>query len=136
LNLKDACINKAYELYKQINANNDLRGRTVDSRVATVIFMASRLVDQSKPIEKILQFTECTKQELSRTYKKVKELFPEQTQARMMASKVAESCCNTLKLPMDIVQACKQTADNLQSLSAMEGKRPQTVAGVAIMMVI
>lgn len=37
---------------------------------------------------------------------------------------------------MDIVEACKQTADNLSALHVMEGKKPQTVAGVAIMMVL
>jgi transcription initiation factor TFIIIB Brf1 subunit/transcription initiation factor TFIIB len=37
---------------------------------------------------------------------------------------------------MDIIEACKQTADNLSALHAMEGKKPQTVAGVAIMMVL
>jgi transcription initiation factor TFIIIB Brf1 subunit/transcription initiation factor TFIIB len=37
---------------------------------------------------------------------------------------------------MDILSACKQTADNLSALQAMEGKKPQTLAGVAIMMVV
>lgn len=37
---------------------------------------------------------------------------------------------------MDILTACKQTADNLSALQAMEGKKPQTIAGVAIMMVL
>lgn len=37
---------------------------------------------------------------------------------------------------MDIMSACKQTADNLSALQAMEGKKPQTLAGVAIMMVV
>lgn len=54
----------------------------------------------------------------------------------MLASKVAETACNSLKLPMDIMSACKQTADNLSALHAMEGKKPQTIAGVAIMMVL
>ncbi len=42
----------------------------------------------------------------------------------MQSSKVAESACNALKLPMDILSACKQTADNLSALQAMEGKKP------------
>jgi hypothetical protein len=37
---------------------------------------------------------------------------------------------------MDIIEACKKTADNLSALHAMEGKKPQTIAGVAIMMVL
>lgn len=38
-------------------------------------------------------------------------------------------------MPVDIMTACKQTADNLSLLHAMEGKKPQTIAGVAMMMV-
>ena len=52
----------------------------------------------------------------------------------MNAIKVAKSAYNTLLLPMNLVQAGKQTANNLQSLQAMEGKKPQTLAGVFIMM--
>lgn len=69
-------MNKAYELYKQIADEGTLRGRSIDSRVATIIFMASRIVDQHRPIKKILAFTECTEKELSKCYKKVKCLFP------------------------------------------------------------
>ena len=39
-------------------------------------------------------------------------------------------------LPIDIVQACKTTSDNLSSLQVTEGKKPQTIAGAAIYMVL
>ena len=45
LSLKTATVDKAFELYKQIADNGKLKGRSIDARVATVIFMASRLVD-------------------------------------------------------------------------------------------
>ena len=97
--------------------------------------MASRLVDQPKPIKKILVYTDCTEKDLSRCYKKVKDLFP-MYQTRLFASKVAEQACNRLELPIDIVQACKTTSDNLSSLQVTEGKKPQTIAGAAIYMVL
>jgi len=89
LQLKDPTINKAYELYKLITDEGTLKGRGIDSRVATCIFMASRFVDQPKPIKKILAFTDCSEKDLSKCYKKVKYLFP-QFQTRLQASKVAE----------------------------------------------
>ena len=57
-------------------------------------------------------------------------------QTRLFASKVAEQACNRFELPKDIVQACKTTSDNLSSLQVTEGKKPQTIAGAAIYMVL
>lgn len=53
----------------------------------------------------------------------------------MYASKVAEQAANSMDLPMDLCAAAKTTADNLSMLQNMEGKKPQTVAGVALIMV-
>ena len=111
-----------------------LRGRSLDARVATVIFIASRLTDSHKPVDKILAFSECSKRDIGKCYNKVKFLFP-QYQTRLYASKVAEQACNTLELPPDIVNASKITSDNLSSLQIAEGKKPQTLAGAAIWMV-
>ena len=89
LGLKAATIDKAFDLYKQIADDGKLKGRSIDARVATCIFMASRLVDQPKAIKKILVYSDCTEKDLSRCYKKVKDLFP-MYQTRLHASKVAE----------------------------------------------
>lgn len=95
LSLKQPTIEKSYELYKKIQDLGTLRGRSQDARVATVIFIASRLTDSHKPIDKILAFSECSKKDIGKCYNKVKFLFP-QYQTRLYASKVAEHACNTL----------------------------------------
>lgn len=77
LSLKEATITKACDLYKKIADSGELKGKSIDSRVATCIFMASRIVGQPKPIKKILTFSDVTEKDLSKTYKKVKLLFPE-----------------------------------------------------------
>ena len=45
MNLKAATVNKAYDMYKQVADEGNLKGRSIDARVATVIFMASRYED-------------------------------------------------------------------------------------------
>jgi len=45
LNLKSATVDKSFELYKQTADEGILKGRSMDARVATIIFMASRIVD-------------------------------------------------------------------------------------------
>lgn len=135
VNLKEAVIEKSFQLFKQICDSGLLKGMSIDARVATCVFMATRLLDQHKPIKKILAYTECTEKELSKCYKKVKCMFP-QHQTRLHASKIAEQVCTALKLPIDITQACKITSDNLSSLQMLEGKKPQTIAGAAVLMII
>lgn len=76
LNLKKDTVDKALDLYKQISDLGSMKGRSIDARVATVIFMASRFTEQPKPIKTILAFTDCTTKELSKCYKSVKEMFP------------------------------------------------------------
>jgi transcription initiation factor TFIIB len=73
LNLKANVIRKANEMFKQITDSGVLKGRSIDARVATLIFMASRYEDQPKAIKSILAFTECSNKELSKCYKAVKE---------------------------------------------------------------
>ena len=77
LSLKAATLDKAYELFKKITDLGSLRGRSQDAKVATVIFIASRLTDSHKPIDKILAFTECRKRDIGKCYNKVKFLFPQ-----------------------------------------------------------
>jgi transcription initiation factor TFIIIB Brf1 subunit/transcription initiation factor TFIIB len=101
INIKDSTIDKSFQLYKQICDSGLLKGMSIDARVATCVFMATRLMDQHKPIKKILQYTECSEKELSKCYKKVKCMFP-QHQTRLHASKIAEQVCQALKLPIDI----------------------------------
>lgn len=60
LNLKADVIQKANEMIKQITDKETLKGRSIDARVATVIFMASRIENQPKPIKSILAFTDCS----------------------------------------------------------------------------
>ncbi len=43
LNLKDGTVNKACEIYKIIEDNGSLKGKSIVAKVAAVIFVASRL---------------------------------------------------------------------------------------------
>ena len=76
LNLKEPAINKAYEIYKQIE-DKGIKGVSILAKVATVVFIASRIEKQPKGIKEILQVDQVSHKELSSCYKKVKELIPE-----------------------------------------------------------
>lgn len=76
LSLKQPTVDKAFELYKKITDSGQLKGKGQDARVATIIFIASRMTDSHKPIDKILAFTDCSKRDIAKCYKQVKFLFP------------------------------------------------------------
>ncbi len=74
LNLKAPTIVKAFEFFKQIVYSGQLRRRRIVTKVAVVIFMASRLTDQPKSLKTILAFTDCSTKELSKCYKSLRRL--------------------------------------------------------------
>jgi len=54
LNLKEPVVNKAQDLFKQIE-DKGIKGVNLLAKVATVIFVASRLENQPKTIKDILK---------------------------------------------------------------------------------
>lgn len=78
LNLKEGTIVRASKLYKQIEDNGMLKGKSVTAKVAAVIFVASRLQNQPRDIKQILAVTQAKQKELNTCYKKIKELIPDQ----------------------------------------------------------
>mmetsp|Transcript_80213 Transcript_80213/g.111060 ORF Transcript_80213/g.111060 Transcript_80213/m.111060 type:complete len:198 (+) Transcript_80213:445-1038(+) len=115
LNLRqDDVMNYACELMKKIEKSGDLRGRSMEAKVATIIFTASRATGKARTIAQIWKHTDTTKKEVSTCYKKIKSLFPEETdKARLQPSAIVETACNKLKLPADVTKAAKITAVNI-----------------------
>ena len=54
------------------------------------------------------------------------------------ASMVVESVCDELKLPIELVQACKQTVDKLRNSAIYDfvGQCDRIITGAAIMMAL
>lgn len=64
-------------MLKRVEDNGSLKGKSVNAKVAAIIFVASRQVNQPKNIKSILDATQATQKELSSCYKKIKEIIPE-----------------------------------------------------------
>ena len=131
LNLKEMTIHRANELYKKIEDDGVLKGKSVDAKVAAVIFVASRLENQARNIKQILQVTQAKQKELNTCYKKIKEIIPD-LKVSLDAAQLADQCCNKLGLPMDVNNASKWIAKKITELEIAQGRQPQTIAGVAV----
>ena len=52
------------------------------------------------------------------------------------SSKYASDAAKKLKMSEYFVQCCQQTADNISKLEVLTGKKPATIAGVAIWIIV
>ena len=124
--------NMAFEYLKRIEDNKLLKGKSLDAKVAVVIFMAARNTQKRKKIDDILRYVNTTKSEINKCFKKCKDIIIDK---RIQPSHIVETTCIKLNLSPEVLRAAKQTADNFTRLAICEGKRPQTIAGVSLFMV-
>lgn len=115
LNLKEPTIHRACDLYKQIEDNGLLKGKSVVAKVAAVIFVASRLQNQPKNIKSILLVTQAKQKELNSCYKKIKEMIPD-INVSIEAWQIADQACNRMNLPMDVNNAARSVAKDITRL--------------------
>lgn len=129
-------LNEAYKLLKDIEDNKALKGHSLETKVACVIVFASRQCNKEKKIEDILKYVRTKKRDISHCYKKLKKTFPALNPIRVLPSNEVVRACNKLKWPLSVTNAAKLTAENFGRLSICEGKKPQTIAGTALFMVM
>lgn len=57
-------------------------------------------------------------------------------QISITSSKYAEDACKKMGLEENVMEVCKATADNISKLEILTGKKPSTIAGVALHMIL
>lgn len=67
--------NMAFEYLKRIEDNKLLKGKSLDAKVAVVIFMAARNTQKRKKIDDILRYVNTTKSEINKCFKKCKDII-------------------------------------------------------------
>jgi len=70
---------------------------------------------------------------MGKCFKKCKELLKFQP---IPPSHIVEAVCQKLNFGPEILRAAKITADNFSKHALCEGKRPNTIAGVSLFMVL
>ena len=86
-------------------------------------------------MEEIQRYVSATDQQISTCYKKCKRTIFKDVDTRIRPADIVERTCNKLNWSPEILHAAKQTANNFGTLAICEGKKPQTIAGVSLMMV-
>ena len=70
---------------------------------------------------------------MNNCYKKIRDQFGLE---RMEPSRFVEKACQKLGYSPAVLRAAKITAENFSKLALLEGRRPQTIAGVSLFMTL
>ena len=136
LNLNHADVkNLAYEYLKKIEDSKKLKGKSLETKVGAVVFYAARNCGKDKKAGEILEYVASSQSELGSCFKKCKELDIIKF-TPLAPSKIVDQVSNKLELNFELKRAGKITADNFGKNAICEGRRPQTIAAVSLMMVL
>ena len=135
LNIIEATFKKACEVLKKVDDAECAKMQRINVKCATIMFMACRMTNNPKELKDILRATGTGHKEISKCYKKMKPVLPGSILS-LSSSKHAEDAANKLGLDKEVTEICKTTADNISKLEVLTGKKPATIAGVAIYMII
>jgi transcription initiation factor TFIIIB Brf1 subunit/transcription initiation factor TFIIB len=71
-------LKKSKEMLYRIEEEKTLKGRSIDSKVAMIIFLIARNLKRPKNVEDITKYLRTTKQEVNNCYKVLKKsnIFP------------------------------------------------------------
>jgi transcription initiation factor TFIIIB Brf1 subunit/transcription initiation factor TFIIB len=135
LNIPDATYQKSCELLKKVDDAGVVKGARLNTKCATILFFASLSSNSKTQLKDILKATGTGNKEVSKCYKKMKPVLPGGMIGQSSISH-AEEAATKLGLNADVVEVCKATADNISKLEELTGKKPATIAGVAIWMIV
>lgn len=97
--------------------------------------MACLNTKNPKDIKDICKATNTIGKQIQQCYKKIKPALPGAT-IGMTASKYTEKACKKLNIDSDTTEICMITADNITNTGILTGRKPSTIACVAIYMIM
>jgi transcription initiation factor TFIIIB Brf1 subunit/transcription initiation factor TFIIB len=118
---------KAKEMLYRIENAKVLKGRSIDSKVALVIFMTARNLKRPKKPKEIMEYIRTSEDEINKCYKVLNKagMFGA-VETRLLPVDIVEKegGSNKLNLPPDVLQAAKRTAIKFKEEGVCEGKKP------------
>ena len=124
LNMRGDVINVAYHYLKETEESKELKGRSLEAKVAVCVLMASRTTDTPRKMRDIVRYTRTNEKEISLCYKKCKNSIFADIDTRVKPSDHVKDACIKLNLSADIQTAAEITADNFTRAHICEGKKP------------
>lgn len=137
----------AQELFKQVETTGFMKGRKVDTLVATCIYIAAKACRADRPLKELCAVLNVKRRHVSRAYSDVMRLKAESklklpkarghtAHRQSAAESFIERYVKNLKLPSKLANVTRQVVKKIQELSLMGGKQPSTIAASALYLVV
>lgn len=147
MNLPEDVQRLAQELFKQVETTGFMKGRKVDTLVATCIYIAAKACRADRPLKELCSVLNVKRRHVSKAYSDVMRLkaegklkLPKQRGRTAHRQSTAESFIEryvkALRLPSKLASVTRKVLQKIQALSLMGGKQPSTVAASALFLVI
>ena len=85
-------------MLNEVERSKELKGRSLEAKVAIVIFLASRHVGRPRKIEEIQRYARTSSQEISKCYNKLMNTIFRGMHPRVKPSDIAQQACTKMRL--------------------------------------
>jgi len=137
MSLPTSIMNKACELYKDVEGQKSFRGRSTNGLIAAAVYSACRLEGVPRTFKEICNLTNTEKKDVGRAFKfmrKHSEVLA-QNLSIISTSNFNERFCNKLGMSIQETKLAGHIAEEAVRLGIVAGKCPVSVAAAAIYMV-
>jgi len=125
---------KANALYKQVDDQKSMRGKTSDGMTAASLYIACRSEKVPRTFKEICALTKVSKKEIGRCYKFMRKVL-EADLDTISTNDFMSRFCSNLELSNDVMKAATHVSKQAMNLGVVAGKSPISVAAAGIYMV-
>ncbi|KAL1918443.1 uncharacterized protein VTP21DRAFT_3103 [Calcarisporiella thermophila] len=134
ISLSRTVADTAKQLYKRVEDEKLLRGKSPDAIIAACIFIACRQENVGRTFKEICKLTRVSKRDIGRCYKLLQEKFKTNTTVQNSEDLMARFCSH-LALPVFVQRAGVELVRRVKDQGTLAGKSPISVAAACIYMV-
>ncbi len=123
IDLSRVVIDSAKQLFKKVEDEKLLKGKTQEAIMASCIYLACREQNVTRTFKEIYALTKVSKKEIGRCYKILRSLFENPTQQVSLDSYISRFS-SFLDLPSDVQKGASIICKRASELGTLAGKSP------------
>lgn len=136
IHLPKTVTDVACQLFKRVDDEKLLRGKSNDAVMAACIFIACRQDKVPRTFKEICALTKVSKKEIGRCFKALEKVFEtDRDPTSTSAEKLMVRFCNHLGLGPNVQREAEDLARSAKKLGTLAGRSPISVAAACIYMI-
>lgn len=134
LDLPLSIIEKSKDIIIKVDKSNKIKGRSIDSIVASVFFQACRKCNAPRTLKDIVEHLHLEKKDVSRCFNSIKHIItdPNENPISINVLGLIHLYCNKMEIPNNIKKTAGEIAEEVCNKELIAGKNPSTIATASI----